>query len=113
MRRVWPVSYRFKVNVNGASRTCWAIAYPTPFGGFIVIVDLADGRLSYYIESISQLPEAVKQAIIDYYTLAKRPIQAISIEAQEALDSYETYLAEAREGTVGQLKPLDDIHAKA
>ena len=113
MRRVWPTSHRFKATVNGGQRQIWAIAYPVPQGGFLVIVDLADGRLSYYIESIGQLPEAVKQAIIDYYTLAKRPIQAISIEALESLDAYETYLAEARDGTVGQLKPLDDIHAKA
>lgn len=110
MRRVWPISYKFKVTVNGASRTCWAIAYPVPQGGFIVVVDLVDGKLSYFVDKLSNVSEVVRQAIVDFNVMVGRPVKAVTIEAVDVLNSYETYLAEAREGTVGRLSSLNDVY---
>ena len=112
MRRVWPISYRVKVTVNGASRTYWVIAYPVPAGGFIVEVRDVDrgSRLSYFVDKLSDVSEVVRQAIVDFNILSGRDVKSITVEAVEAYNSYETYLAEAREGTVGRLSPLNDVY---
>ena len=108
MRRVWPLSYRFRVVANGASGTYWAVAYPTPQGGFIVEVFNPDrgGRFSYFIDSLSEVAEAVRQAVVDFNTLSGRDVKSISVEAVEAYNSYVTYVNEA----VGRLRPLNDVY---
>ena len=113
MRRVWPLSYRVRVVANGASGTYWVIAYPVPQGGFIVEVFNPDRgvRFSYFVESIGEIPEAVKQAVADFNALSGRPIGNIAVEAVEAYNSYETYLSDVKDGTLHELPPLNDIHA--
>ena len=108
MRRVWPLSYRVRVVANGASGAYWAVAYPTPQGGFIVEVFNPDrgGRFSYFIDSLSEVAEAVRQAVIDFNALAGRPIGSIAVEVVEVLNSYVTYVNEA----VGRLAPLNDVY---
>ena len=97
--------------VNGARRTYWAVAYPTPQGGFIVdVFDPERGsRLAYFIESPSEVTEAVRQAVIDFNTLSGRRIGSFTIEVVDVANSYETYLNEAGEGIVHRLPPLGDI----
>mgnify|MGYP001770894327 CR=1 FL=1 len=97
---------------NGASGTYWALAYPTPQGGFIVDVFNPDrgGKLSYFIDTLSEIPEAVRQAVVDFNTLSGRRIGSFTIEVVDVANSYETYLSEVKDGTVGRLRPLNDIY---
>ena len=107
------MSYRFRVVFsNGARRDYWAAAYPVPSGGFIVVVmDPLGGRMSYFVDSANEIQRAVTQAVVDLNILAGRPVQAVSVEAVEVLNSYETYMSEVREGAAYQLPPLNDVHA--
>ena len=112
VRRVWPLSYRVGVVANGARRTYWAVAYPTPQGGFIVdVFDPERGsRLAYFIESPSEVTEAVRQAVIDFNTLSGRRIGSFTIEVVDVANSYETYLSDVKDGTLHELPPLNDVY---
>ena len=112
VRRVWPISYKFKVTVNGASRTYWVIAYPIPAGGFIAEVRDVDrgSRLSYFVDKLSDVSEVVRQAIVDFNTLSGRDVKSISIEVVDVLNSYETYLSEVKEGVTNRLSSLNDVY---
>ena len=113
-RRVWPISVKAKVTYSdGTSREYWATAYPVPQGGFIVVVDLENlGRRSYYVESMSRILDALRQAVVDSYILAYGKVPNFNIEVTETLNSHRTYLGEVKEGTIHELPPLNDLYVE-
>ena len=114
VRRIWPMSLKAKVTYSdGTNREYWAVAYPVPTGGFIVVVDLENlGRRSYYVESMSRILDALRQAVADSYILAYGKVPNFNIEVTEVLNSYRTYLGEVKEGTIHELPPLNDLHVE-
>ena len=117
VRRVWPVIIKARVIISGREFEEWVQAFPTPCGGFIVVVQLVHGWKSYYIEDFNQVSEAVRQAIIDHRLLnceggieeCLKGTEAIRVVITEVGNTWVGHRNMVREGLENELPPLNDL----
>ena len=112
IRRVWPVIIKARIDFGGGRTSdVWVHVYPS-INGFITVVQLEAGWRVYFIDSMKEVPDAVRQAIIDNRILSSgRPGSTnFTVSVVDVTNTWYEHRVEVSSGLEHELPPLGDIY---
>lgn len=103
-----------KVEIDGIVDNINVQLFPTPGQGFIVVIQFSIAWRSYYIETLNDLGETIRQAIIDLRKLNGSNNLNVNVRIIESKigNTYKGYLNMVRDGLISPLEPLNDIYVE-
>ena len=113
VKRIWALTGELKVEINGIVTNVNVTLFPAN-NGFIAIIQFPMAWKSYYIDTINDLPIAIKQAIVDIRRLNGNNDLNVNIRIIESKigNTYKGYLNMVRDKVISPLDPLNDIYTE-